>query len=150
MRERWSRADVIHVAAHGSIQVQDPRLSGIHLSDGTWTVHDLRAVTTRATLAVLSSCRSGETVLWGADHQVGLLPALFEQGPRTAVLSLWPADDEATRVLMSAFHHEVSQRRAVGDALRSARRVVREVQPAPYYWAPFVQYGVESRGGLAS
>ena len=150
VRERWGHADVIHVAAHGSLQVEDPRLSGIHLSDGTWTVHDLRTVATKAKLAVLSSCRSGETVLWGADHQVGLLPALFEQGSRTAILSLWPADDEATRVLMSAFHHEVSQRRSVADALRSARRVVREVKPAPYYWAPFVQYGAESRGGFNS
>jgi tetratricopeptide (TPR) repeat protein len=150
VREQWVQADVIHVAAHGSIQVEDPRLSGIHLSDGTWTVHDLRTVTTRAKLAVLSSCRSGETVLWGADHQVGLLPALFEHGPRTAVLSLWPADDETTRILMSAFHHEVSQRRSVGEALRSARRVVREVKPDPYYWAPFVQYGAEPRGGLVS
>lgn len=150
VRERWAQADLIHMAAHGSIQIEDPRLSGIHLSDGTWTVHDLRATTTKARLAVLSSCRSGDTVLWGADHQIGLLPALFEQGSRTAVLSLWPADDESTRILMSVFHHEIAQRRSVGDALRAARRVIREVKPAPYYWAPFVQYGVELRGGLSS
>ena len=150
VREHWALADVIHVAAHGSIQIEDPRLSGIHLSDGTWTVHDLRATTTKARLAVLSSCRSGDTVLWGADHQVGLLPALFEQGSRTAVLSLWPADDESTKILMSVFHHEVARRRPVGDALRAARRVIREVKPAPYYWAPFVQYGAELRGGLSS
>jgi CHAT domain-containing protein len=125
-------------------------MSGIHLSDGTWTVHDLRATTTKARLTVLSSCRSGDTVLWGADHQIGLLPALFEQGPRTAVLSLWPADDESTKILMSVFHHEIAQRRSVGDALRAARRVIREVKPAPYYWAPFVHYGAELRGGLSS
>ena len=150
VRERWPSADVIHVAAHGTIQVDDPRMSGVHLSDGTWTVHDLRSTATKARLAVLSSCRSGDTVLWGADHQVGLLPALFEQGPRTAVLSLWPADDESTRILMSVFHHEIAQRRSVGDALRIARRVIREVKPAPYYWAPFVQYGAELRGGFSS
>jgi len=150
VRDHWTQADVIHVAAHGSLQVENPRLSGIHLWDGPWTVHDLQRVETRAKLTVLSSCRSGETVLWGTDHQVGLLPALFERGPRTAVLSLWPADDDATRVMMSAFHHELSQGRSVESALQSARRVVREVKPAPYYWAPFVQYGAEPTGGLVS
>lgn len=150
VRERWAHADVIHMAAHGHVQIEDPRMSGIRLSDGTWTVHDLRATTTKARLAVLSSCHSGDTILWGEDHQVGLLPALFEQGPRMAVLSLWPADDESTKLLMSVFHHEIAQRRTIGEALRSARRVIREVKPAPYYWAPFVQYGAELRGGFNS
>lgn len=146
VRAPWPAVDLIHVAAHGTLQVADPRLSGLQLSGGTWTVHDLRAVETRARLVVLSSCHSGETVLWGTDHQVGILPALFERSAPVAVVSLWSADDETTGILMSAFHHELASGSSVGEALRSARRVVREVQAAPYYWAPFVAYGVERRG----
>ncbi|HEY6051941.1 MAG TPA: CHAT domain-containing protein, partial [Thermoanaerobaculia bacterium] len=108
VRARWSDARIIHVAAHGGIQAADPRLSGFPLAGGTWSVHEMRAVETRADLVVLSSCQSGETVLWGNHHQIGLLPALFEGGARTAIVSLWPADDETASILMSAFHHELS------------------------------------------
>ncbi len=145
VRARWSDARLIHIAAHGGVQAADPRLSGLPLAGGTWSVHDMRAVETRADLVVLSSCQSGETVLWGSDHQVGLLPALFERGARAAIVSLWPADDETTGILMAAFHHELSSGWSFGEALQSARRVVRGVKPAPYYWAPFVLYGAERR-----
>jgi tetratricopeptide (TPR) repeat protein len=147
VRAHWPRARIIHVAAHGTLQTADPRLSGLPLAGGTWSVHDLREVETRADLVVLSSCQSGETVLWGSDHQIGLLPALFERGARSAIVSLWPADDDSTGILMSAFHHELSAGRGPGRALQSARRVVRGVKPAPYYWAPFVLYGADHRGG---
>ena len=146
VRSSWSEADIIHVAAHGTVQAADPRLSGLQLRDGTWTVHDLRSVKTRARLIVLSSCQSGETILWGTDHQVGLLPALFERSAPTVIASLWPAEDETTGILMSAFHHERSLGRSAGEALQAARRVVREVQPGLYHWAPFVLYGADRRG----
>jgi CHAT domain-containing protein len=150
VRARWSDARLIHVAAHGGVQAADPRLSGLPLADGTWSVHEMRAVETRADLVVLSSCQSGETVLWGNHHQVGLLPALFERGARAAILSLWPADDETAGILMSVFHHELSSGGSFGEALKEARRVVRGVKPAPYYWAPFVLYGADRRGGTSS
>ena len=150
VRARWSDARIIHVAAHGGIHASDPRLSGLPLAGGTWSVHEMRTVETRADLVVLSSCQSGETVLWGNHHQIGLLPALFEGGARAAIVSLWPADDEATSVLMSVFHHELSSGQSFGEALQSARRVVRGVKPSPYYWAPFVLYGADRRGGTRS
>jgi tetratricopeptide (TPR) repeat protein len=150
VRARWSDARIIHVAAHGGIQAADPRLSGLPLAGGTWSVHEMRAVETRADLVVLSSCQSGETVLWGNHHQIGLLPALFEGGAGAAIVSLWPADDETTSILMSVFHHELAAGRSFGEALRSARRVVRGVKPSPYYWAPFVLYGADRRGGTRS
>ncbi len=145
VRARWSRSRLIHLAAHGALQADDPRLSGIPLAGGSWTVHELRSVTTRADLVVLSSCQSGETVLWTTDHQVGLLPALFESGARSAVVSLWPADDECTGMFMAAFHHEVASGQSLGEAIQSARKVIRTVKPSPYYWAPFVLYGADSR-----
>jgi CHAT domain-containing protein/tetratricopeptide (TPR) repeat protein len=148
VRSCWPRATLIHVAAHGSLQTDDPRLSGIQLSGGTWTVHDLRTVPTRAELVVLSSCHSGGSIIWGQDYEVGLLPTLFEQGPRTAVVSLWPADDQATGIFMSAFHHDLALGKSVLEALGTSRRVVREVKPDPYYWAPFVPYGADRRGGM--
>jgi CHAT domain-containing protein/tetratricopeptide (TPR) repeat protein len=148
LRAHWSDAPTIHVAAHGATQTADPRLSGIPLAGGTWTVHEIRAVDTRADLVVLSSCQSGETVLWGGDHHVGLLPALFESGARAAVVSLWPADDATTRILMTSFHHGLASGRPVGEALLAAQHVVRAVKPSPYYWAPFVLYGAESRGEM--
>lgn len=147
---RWSDARIIHVAAHGGIQAQDPRLSGLPLAGGTWSVHEMRAVETHAELVVLSSCQSGETILWGTHHQIGLLPALFEGGARAAIVSLWPADDETASILMPAFHHELSSGRTFGEALRSARRVVRGIKPSPYYWAPFVLYGADRRGETRS
>jgi len=150
VRTGWANARIIHVAAHGGIQAADPRLSGLPLAGGTWSVHEMRAVETNADLVVLSSCQSGETVLWGNHHQIGLLPALFEGGARAAIVSLWPADDEAASILMSVFHHELSSGHSFGEALRSARRVVRGVKPSPYYWAPFVLYGADRRGGSRS
>jgi tetratricopeptide (TPR) repeat protein len=147
VRREWSQAPLIHVAGHAGVNVDDPRLSGIELAGGAWTVYDLYASSTRADLVVLGACQTGESVLWGTDDAIGLLPGLFLGGARSAVVSLWPVDDAVTHDTMSRLHEHLLSGMSSTDALFRSREAVRADHPSPYHWAPFVLYGADLPGG---
>ncbi len=62
-------------------------------------------------------------------------------GAETVVMSLWKVNDETTRVLREAYYRNLLAGQGRATALREAMRALRETQPHPHYWAPFVVLG---------
>ena len=57
------------------------------------------------------------------------------------VVSCQPSDDLATAELMKMFYSDIAAGKTHWQSLRSAIIALKEVQPHPYYWAPFIGIG---------
>jgi len=94
-------------------------------------------------LVVLSACDTGGGVASSGDGVYGMRRALVLAGTAAQVVSLWGADDTATRVLMRDFYEHLAHGAGRAEALRQAKRdLLRRPQyEHPYYWAAFIPAG---------
>lgn len=92
-------------------------------------------------LLVLSAC---ETARGDNRAVLGLAGLTVRAGARTALSTLWRANDRATTLLMTEFYQQLSQPGTTkAEALRQAQLslIDREGYFAPYYWATYVLVG---------
>jgi CHAT domain-containing protein/tetratricopeptide (TPR) repeat protein len=140
-------AQLIHLAAHGELNEQQPLFSRIFLApdattDGSLTVHDVYGLDlAQANLVVLSSCDTQLGQQSRGDDLVGLNRAFIYAGAPTVVASLWSVNDQATAVLMAAFYRHLRAGQSKAEALQTAQAETRATYPHPYYWAAFVLTG---------
>jgi CHAT domain-containing protein len=114
-------ADLAHVAAHGSLRVDNPLLSGLELADGPLTVYDLEGLQRAPRCLVLSACDSGLSGVRPGDELMGLAGALFALGTCTLVASVIPVPDETARGLMLALHRGLQEGAPPAAALARAQ-----------------------------
>ena len=108
------------------------------------TVDDLAVLELRAQLVCLSACDSGLTHTDAADDPVGLIPALLASGASGVLATLWLVNPDAATRAMVAFYDNLWRTEgwdAMPRALRSAILEVKQKQPHPSCWAPFVLVG---------
>jgi CHAT domain-containing protein len=117
-------ADVAHVAAHGRLRRDNPLFSALELVDGPLTVYDLERLGTAPRLVLLPACQSGVGSELAGDEVMGLTSALFALGARTAVATVVPVPDEATKGLMLALDDELQRDVPPAEALVAARRAI--------------------------
>jgi tetratricopeptide (TPR) repeat protein len=114
-------ADLAHVAAHGSLRVDNPLLSCLELADGALTVYDLEGLRRAPRRLVLSACDSGLSGIRPGDELMGLAGALFALGTCTLVASVIPVPDETARGLMLALHRGLREGMPPAAALARAQ-----------------------------
>jgi CHAT domain-containing protein/predicted negative regulator of RcsB-dependent stress response len=141
LRERGSSSGLLHIATHGTYRQDNPMFSGIRLGDGYLNLYDLYQIRLPAKLVTLSGCATGMNFVSAGDELLGLQRGLFCAGATTLLLSLWDVHDESTAALMEAFYRNYIQTGNMPEALQSAMRQLREQNPHPYFWAPFVLIG---------
>ena len=94
-------------------------------------------------LVVLSACRTSEGHQL-RDSSPQALPIGFLYAGATAVVStLWRVDDRSTEILMTEFYRLRQTGQDHWQALRSAKRAVRQANADPFHWAPFLGTGLE-------
>jgi CHAT domain-containing protein/tetratricopeptide (TPR) repeat protein len=139
---------VLHLAVHGrDVPTDTPMEAYLCLQDGLLDGLEIAAWRLKADVVVLSACNSGKRAMAGrgmatlpGDEMFGLQAAFFSAGARRVLGALWPAEDETTRQIMTAFHRylgdlapEPALQAAVVDFLSCADSETRK----PLYWAPF-------------
>lgn len=141
-------AGIIHVAAHGVVDFDQPLLSRLALipagaQDGLLSVADIRrTVLKRRPLVVLSACETGVGAI-GSDEAVhGLAGAFFHAGASSVVSTLWLVDDASSATLMSIFYKHLMQEQKPAAALRSAMLQIMALKSHPYYWAAYTYVGI--------
>ena len=92
-------------------------------------------------LVVLSACDTGRGDVTLGQGVYGLRRALVTAGAETVVMSLWKVNDDTTRLLMEAYYRYLLEGQSRVAALRQAMLSLREEQPHPYFWAPFISLG---------
>ncbi|MCX7023616.1 MAG: CHAT domain-containing protein [Spirochaetes bacterium] len=178
---RLSDARILHFACHGESVADFPETSRIVLTqaeavpqaeraayarlvegttgaDGSLLAAEIVGLKLKADLVVLSACETAEGKLTATEGVVGLVQSWMTAGANGVVASLWPVDDEGTRLFMTLFHAKLAKGVAPADALRETQELVRgggwKTAPwnalvpwargdyaSPFYWAAFQYWG---------
>ncbi len=116
---RMKSFDVVHIATHALIDVDDPLRSALVLSQvssdaATGNVQPLDGLLTAAEIAsgwvldaslvTLSSCETAAGRQQEGEGTIGFAYPFLAAGARCMLLSLWKVDDEATALLMQRFY----------------------------------------------
>ncbi len=148
LRSRAGEASIVHLAAHGQYNQDNPLFSAIYLAgdkeeDGRLEVNEIYSLdlTKTTDLVVLSACQTDVGAVSAGDEVVGLTRAFLYAGTPTVIASLWNVDDTATTLLMERFYTHLREGMGKAQALQQAQREVRAKYPHPYYWAAFVLTG---------
>jgi CHAT domain-containing protein/tetratricopeptide (TPR) repeat protein len=143
VRDRTAQASILHLAAHGHYNPDNPLFSTIYLApdgrnDGQLQVEEIYGLKlTNTNLVVLSACESQKGKLNAGDELVGLTRAFFFAGTPSVIASQWNVNDQVTQLLMEKFYSHWNAGMSKAQALQQAQIEIRQHYPNPYYWAAF-------------
>ena len=151
-KERISEEiEYVHLAAHGIHDLQDYRNSGILLGqdtdtfdDGILQSHEIFPLELQADLVTLSSCFSGFGEIDPNEGNLGIYRSFLIAGANNVIISLWEVEDESTALLFAKFYEYLMAGHSKAASLRLAKLYLKDNTGFnhPYYWAPFVLYGI--------
>ncbi|MCY3000202.1 MAG: CHAT domain-containing protein, partial [Planctomycetota bacterium] len=96
----------------------------------------------RCRLATLSACDTSVGVQRAGLGIASLQSSLRIAGARSTLTSLWKVDDAATAELMASFYRRIIDEGATpAEALRQAKKALRERRAPPRDWAGWVLSG---------
>ena len=141
----------IHVATHGLINEDKPKLSGIIFAapdtnsaeDGVLYSGEVYNLKLNADLVVLSACESGLGQVAKGEGILGLTRGFMYAGAQNLLVSLWQVADKSTSDLMVSFYRNVLKKQPYSAALRNAKlEMIKGKKFAhPMEWSPFVLTG---------
>ncbi|MGB2621095.1 MAG: CHAT domain-containing tetratricopeptide repeat protein [Candidatus Acidiferrum sp.] len=145
LKKKGSHSALLHIATHGTYRQDNPMFSGIRLGDGYLNLYDLYQMRFSARHVTLSGCATGMNFVAAGDELLGLQRGLFCAGAASLLLSLWDVHDRSTADLMQFFYKSYIETADMARSLQSAMQQLRQHNPHPYFWAPFVLVGQLSR-----
>jgi len=134
-----ARPGVVHVAAHGTHQVESPLFSSLVLHDGPVFAHELQPTGVRADHVVLSACEVGLTSPRPGHESLGLALSLLSLGARSVVAAVSPVPDDVAATTMTR-HHEL-----LAAGLPSDEALARAVAETDDVAAAFLNLGGQHR-----
>ncbi|MBN2103062.1 CHAT domain-containing protein [bacterium] len=142
----------IHIASHGIVNEEYPRLSGIIFSqpgdstnqeDGILYSGEIYNLNLNADLVVLSSCESGIGKLVRGEGLMALTRGFLYAGADNLIVSLWKVSDKHTSELMTELYKNILKGDNFSNSLREAKlTLLKNPETAfPKSWASFVLIG---------
>jgi CHAT domain-containing protein len=138
---------IVHIASH-AVFSQRAETSFILAYDGVITIDELQTLLrveevqqNPIDLLSLSACQTAE----GDDRApLGIAGAALRAHAGSALGSLWPVEDEATKTLMVRFYEQLtSGKSSKAKALQQAQLhlIASSSFAHPFFWAPFILVG---------
>jgi CHAT domain-containing protein len=124
-------ATIVHVAAHGRHDAENPLFSTIRLSDGVVYAYELRNDEQLAPHVILSACELGQATIRAGDEAVGLTGVLLRLGARCVVSSVAKVHDEHAAATMSRYHAGLAEGVDTAHALARATDLDGDM-PSPF------------------
>jgi CHAT domain-containing protein len=145
----------IHLASHGSSNIQNPMFSrifvgrpgsGLPENDGRLEVHEILLLATTSSLVFLSGCETGvgtagQSAFESGSEAGSLAQAFLVAGARNVVATLWRVPDAGAADLAERFYRHLATGRSPSDALALAQRDGLVASPG-YTWAAYAVFGV--------
>jgi tetratricopeptide (TPR) repeat protein len=142
--EAVTSANVLHVAAHGVHQPENPLFSSLRMVDGPVFAHELDQRGHAPQHVVLSACEVGLATIRPGDEALGLASVLLNLGTRSVIASVARVGDEVAARTMAAYHLRLAKGEDSAAALAAAlHEVDADVVP------PFVAFGAAWATDLA-
>jgi hypothetical protein len=133
--------ELVHLAGHAHFFDGLPFASGLRMSDGYVTVHDLAATRLSAryvSFGVCSGLRLGRDT---GERHAGFVLALMSGGVRTVVGPTAPVHDEIAYSFDITLHQLLQKFKDPQIAYSGAIASVRDLDPRPATWGSFQQWG---------
>jgi len=124
-----AEAPVVHLAAHGHHERDNPLFSWVRLADGPLFAHELAEVRLPGSVVVLSACEVGRATERPGGEALGLASELLRLGARAVVAALAPLRDDLAAQVMPLLHEELARGESPAQALAQAGAVVGEAVP---------------------
>ncbi len=149
---------IIHLAVHAvSDQIYPDRAALIFApekqpgDDGLLQVREIRKLPLERTdLVTLSACDTSVGRLDGEEGVSSIVYAFLYAGAKSAVASLWMAEDTSTAALMKSFYRHLSFGEIKSQALRNAQlEFLSHGDQPPFYWASFQVFG-DAAGSISA
>ena len=96
--------DVVHIAAHGRHEPDNPLFSSLRLADGPLFAHELDSTAQMASCVVLSACEVGLSTLRPGNEALGLTSALMQLGARSVLAGVARVADDLAADVMERMH----------------------------------------------
>jgi CHAT domain-containing protein len=129
-----ARGSVVHVAAHGVHQTENPLFSSLRLADGPMFAHEMDQTARTPEHVVLSACELGLATVRPGDEALGLTSVLLHLGTRSVVAGVARVGDELAAETMIDYHGRLAGGQDSAAALADAANA----SAAP---VPFVCFG---------
>ena len=127
--------DLVHIAAHGQHNHDNPLFSSIRMADGPLYAYDIPPDERVAGHVVLSACDLGLTTPRTGGEVLGLTAALLGIGARSVVSSVSRVDDTTAYETMLRYH------RLLADGFDSPTALAEALDGDVDHPAPFVCFG---------
>jgi CHAT domain-containing protein len=127
--------DLVHIAAHGQHNHDNPLFSSIRMADGPLYAYDVPPDEPVAGHVVLSACDLGLTTPRAGGEVLGLTAALLSIGTKSVVSSVSRVDDTTAYETMLRYH------RLLAGGLDSPTALAEAVDGDVDLPAPFVCFG---------
>jgi tetratricopeptide (TPR) repeat protein len=111
---------VVHLAAHGRHEPENPLFSSVRLADGPLFAHELDTAGRPPHLVLLSSCEVGRASQRAGGEALGLASVLLRTGVGCVVAAIAPLPDETALRVMTRTHELLRDGRPVAAALVAA------------------------------
>ena len=138
-RELLSRAELVHIACHGSFRRDNPMFSSLHVADGPLNIYDLESLPRLPVVVVLSSCSVANAKVVQGGSLLGLANAFTTLGAASVIAPLTPISDAAAVTVMDRLHREIVAGADPAAALAAATMTHDVADPTA---AAFIALGV--------
>ncbi|MGX7681126.1 CHAT domain-containing protein [Jatrophihabitans sp. DSM 45814] len=139
LRAAMTAATVVHVAAHGQHQAENPLFSSLRLADGPVFAYEFDQTAQAAQHVVLSSCELGQATVRPGDEALGWTSVLLHLGTRSVVSGVSRVHDEVAAAAMVKYHRLLA---AGTDSAAALAQAISDTDGLP---APFVCFGASWR-----
>lgn len=140
MIELLASPGIVHLAAHGRHEPDNPLFSSVRLADGPLFAHELDTGGSVPDLVLLSSCEVGRASIRAGGEALGMASVLLRQGVGCVVAALAPLPDETARRVMTRTHQllrdDVPVARALAQATSEDRDATGALVPLVCFGAP--------------
>ncbi|HEY0237532.1 MAG TPA: CHAT domain-containing protein [Friedmanniella sp.] len=108
---------IVHLAAHGRHEPENPLFSSVRMADGPLFAHELDTAGRPPHLVLLSSCEVGRASARAGGEALGLASVLLRTGVACVVAAIAPLPDEVALAVMTRTHELLREGRPVASAL---------------------------------
>ncbi len=144
--------NILHLAMHTLIDDLNPMFSKLvftqvkdSINDGLLNTFEIYNLSLNASMAVLSSCKSGWGKFQTGEGVLSLARGFLYAGVPSIVMTLWEIEDQSSAEVMTLFYIYLKKGKSKNEALRLAKLEFLDnadmLKSHPYFWGGYVAIG---------